>query len=283
MLPVRNTLSRLRSPVIVGIATTLAGITLYSASRGVATPSFADVVAFAITARKSREFVMFFRRARTIAPLALISLLLTACATPAAVSSTQTPASGTSTAAATATGDWVVSGTSKATARVREQLVNVTLPSDAVLTATGASGSFTLNDDGTFSSDSKITFDLTTLSSDQSQRDQFVKMDTLATRQYPTAQLVPTKVSGLTLPLSATGEFTFTLTGNLTIHGTTKTVTFDVTAKRDGGTLTATATANPSLRFEDFGMSPPSVPMRVLSVVDEIRLSVDLVANGPTT
>jgi polyisoprenoid-binding protein YceI len=227
---------------------------------------------------------MFIRRITTLAPVALVSLLLAACASAATPSPTQSPSvSSVSTGGTSAPGDWVVSNTSKATAKVREQLVNVSLPSDAVLTATGASGSFTLKDDGTFSSDSKITFDLTTLSSDQSQRDQFVKMDTLATRQYPTAQLVPTTVSGLSLPLPTSGQFTFTLTGNLTIHGTTKTVTFDVTAKRDGGSLTATATANPSLRFEDFGMSPPSVPLRVLSVVDEIRLSVDLVANGPTT
>ena len=227
---------------------------------------------------------MFFRRITTIAPVVVISVLLTACASSATLSPTPTPAASSSgTGVTTTSGDWVVSNTSRATAKVREQLVNVNLPSDAVLVAAGASGSFTLSDDGTFSSDSKITFDLTTLSSDQSQRDQFVKMDTLATRQYPTAQLVPTKVSGLSLPLPASGQFTFTLTGNLTIHGTTKVVTFDVTAQRDAGVLTATATANPSLKFEDFGMSAPSVPLRVLSVVDEIRLSVNLVANGPTT
>ena len=227
---------------------------------------------------------MFFRRITTIAPVVVISVLLTACASSATLSPTPTPAASSSgTGVTTTSGDWVVSNTSRATAKVREQLVTVNLPSDAVLVAAGASGSFTLSDDGTFSSDSKITFDLTTLSSDQSQRDQFVKMDTLATRQYPTAQLVPTKVSGLSLPLPASGQFTFTLTGNLTIHGTTKVVTFDVTAQRDAGVLTATATANPSLKFEDFGMSAPSVPLRVLSVVDEIRLSVNLVANGPTT
>ena len=49
----------------------------------------------------------------------------------------------------------------------------------------------------------------------------------------------------------------------------TKEVTFDVTAKRDGSDLTATATANPSWKFGDFGMTAPSVPFRVLSVTDE--------------
>jgi hypothetical protein len=51
-----------------------------------------------------------------------------------------------------------------------------------------------------------------------------------------------------------------------------------VTAKRNGNELTATATATPSWKFADFGMSAPSVPFRVVSVVDEIRVVVDLVA-----
>jgi len=165
--------------------------------------------------------------------------------------------------------------------RVREQLVGVNLPSDAVLVATGATGTFVLQDDGTFSPDSKITFDVTTLASDQRDRDNFIKQDTLAVGQFPTATLVPTKATGLTLPLPASGTFTFTLAGKLTLHGVTKDVTFDVTAKRDGATLMATATANPTWKFADFGMRAPSVPFRVVSIVDEIKLTVDIVATGP--
>jgi polyisoprenoid-binding protein YceI len=67
----------------------------------------------------------------------------------------------------------------------------------------------------------------------------------------------------------------------MTIKGKTKEVTFDVTAKRDGSDLTATATANPSWKFGDFGMRAPSVPFRVLSVTDEIRAAIDIVATGP--
>ena len=103
-------------------------------------------------------------------------------------------------------------------------------------------------------------------------------MDTLQTRLFPTASFVPTKTSGLVLPLPASGDFTFKLTGQITIHGKTKEVTFDVTAHRSGNELTATTTASPTWKFADFGMTPPSVPFRVVSVVDEIRLVVDLVA-----
>ncbi|TMC72788.1 MAG: YceI family protein [Chloroflexi bacterium] len=226
--------------------------------------------------------------ARSIAATIIVGMFAVACggaATPAVASAsptaTATAAATTAATTASSSASWTITDRSKATIRVREQLVGVSLPSDAVLTATGAKGSFALNADGTFASGSKITIDLTTLSSDERDRDNFIKQDTLQVRQFPTAEFVPTKTAGLILPLPTSGTFTFTLTGNLTIKGTTKEVTFDVTAKRDGSDLTATATANPSWKFGDFGMRAPSVPFRVLSVTDEIRAVIDIVATGP--
>jgi len=239
-----------------------------------------------VTKREERPALTLSVRARALAAAIAAALLVLACGgtqDPSAASASPTPtAAAATTAAATASpASWTVTDKSKATIRVREQLVGVSLPSDAVLTATGAKGSFALNADGTFASGSKITFDLTTLSSDERDRDNFVKRDTLRVSQFPTAEFVPTKTSGLTLPLATSGTFTFALTGNMTIKGTTKEVTFDVTAKRDGGDLTATATASPSWKFGDFGMTAPSVPFRVLSVTDEIRAVIDIVASGP--
>lgn len=202
-----------------------------------------------------------------------------AAPSPAPTATPTTAPTPTATSSSSA-GAWTVSDRSKATVRVREQLVGVTLPSDAVLTATGAQGSFELNGDGTFASGSKITFDLNTVSSDSRDRDNFIKNDTLRVRQFPTAEFVPTRTTGLTLPLPASGPFTFKLTGNMTIRGTAKEVTFDVEAVRNGGELTATATADPSWKFGDFGMTAPSVPFRVVSIVDEIRVAIDLVATA---
>ena len=228
---------------------------------------------------------MTFSHIARAVPLVMTTLLVAACGgAPATSTATPTPASTTSTPTPTtaptaaAGGTWTVNDTSKATVRVREQLVGVNLPSDAVLVASGAAGTFQVKDDGTFSSDSKISFDMTTLASDSRQRDDFVKGDTLQTRQFPKAEFVPTKATGMTLPMPASGEFAFKLTGQMTIRGKTKDVTFDVTAKRTGSELTATATAAPSWKFGDFGMTAPSVPFRVVSIVDEIRVVVDLVA-----
>jgi polyisoprenoid-binding protein YceI len=225
--------------------------------------------------------------ARKIAAAIGAGLLIAACggsATPSTASPSPTSevsASGTPAATTASASAWTVSDKSKATIRVREQLAGLSLPSDAVLMTTGAKGSFDLNADGTFASGSKITFDLTTLTSDERDRDNFIKRDTLRVSQFPTAEFVPTKTSGLTVPLATSGTFTFTLTGNMTIKGKTKEVTFDVMAKRDGSDLTATATANPSWTFGDFGMTAPSVPLRVLSVTDEIRAAIEIVATGP--
>lgn len=228
-------------------------------------------------------------RRSTLSLRIVAGVLLAACGgASAGVSPSPTPtapatvASVASTAPAATALEWMVSDRSKATVQVREQLANVNFPSDAVLVATGAKGAFQVNADGTFAPGSRISFDLTSLTSDSSQRDSFVKQSVLATRQFPTAVFVPVRATGLALPLAANATVSFTLSGALTIHGVTKDVSFDVDATRAGGELTATATLKPSVTFGDFGMPQPAAPGRVLSVVDEIRLTVELVASGPT-
>lgn len=214
-----------------------------------------------------------------------LALTLVTCtgATQPSPSPRPTPTGSAAATAATspsATGPWTftVDASSKTTVRVREVLASIRAPGDAVLTATGMSGSFTLERDGSFSATSKITADLTTLVSDERRRDAFIKDETLETRRFPTAEFVPTKVTGLTLPLPAGGEMTFTLSGRMTIHGTTKDVSFSVKATRSGALLTATATADPAFRFADFGLRKPLVAS-VLSIEDDIRLEVSLVVN----
>src|SRR5216683_920702 len=183
--------------------------------------------------------------------LIIVALAAAACGGATSVDVSASPAPATtapapSATAAAATLTWAVSDKSKATVRVREQLVGKDLPSDAILVATGAKGSFSVNADGSFAAGSSVTFDLRTLSSDERDRDNFVKQDTLRVSQFPTATFVPTKASGLTLPLPATGDFSFTLTGTLTIHGKDKVVTFDVKGTRSGRCSRCSAEARSS-------------------------------------
>jgi polyisoprenoid-binding protein YceI len=173
---------------------------------------------------------------------------------------------------------WTIDAASRATVRVREQLVRLPAPNDAIITIGGAQGSFTLNPDGTFASGSKISVDMTTVTTDDRQRTDTIRRDPLDVTRFRTSELVPKSTNGLALPLARSGDFTFELTGDLTLHGVTKSVTFDVKGTRSNGKLTATATARPSWKFGDFGMKPPS-SFSVLSIVDEIRMEFALVAN----
>lgn len=225
--------------------------------------------------------------ASRVAAVAL--LLLSACggaATPSPAPTVQTDpptATPTPTVAVTSAPQanaitWTVDAASKATIRVREQLARLPAPNDAIITITGAQGTFTLNPDGTFATGSKISVDMNTITTDDRQRTDSIRRDPLEVTRFRTSELVPKTATGLTLPLARSGDFTFQLTGDLTLHGVTKSVTFDVKATRTNGRLTATATANPSWKFGDFGMRPPS-SFSVLSIVDEIRMEFALVAN----
>jgi len=222
-----------------------------------------------------------------VAALALLLLLQVACGgaaspSPSAAVVTNSP---TASPAATATNapqanamTWNVDPSSKATIKVREQLVRLPSPIDALINITGAQGAFTLNPDGTFAANSKISVDMTTVTTDDRQRTDSIKRDPLEVTRFRTSELVPKTAIGLTLPLPSSGEFTFKLIGDLSLHGVTKTVTFDVRATRADGKLTAIATASPSWKFGDFGMQPPT-SFSVLSIVDEIRMEFALVAN----
>ena len=240
------------------LATALLLVTLVAACGGAATP--------AATASPSAPPTVAASAARTAAPTAAASAVPSAAATVAPSAAPAAPAGAIT---------WSLGADkAKVTIRVREQLGNLPVPSDAVLT-TSMSGSFTLNPDGTFAPASKLTADVAALKSDQANRDRFVKNTTLQTDRFPTAVFMPTKTSGLGLPLAAAGEFSFKLTGRMTIHGVDKELTFDVKAKRTGAELVATAVLSPAAKFGDFGMTSPKAPA-VLSVVDEIRMEIEL-------
>jgi polyisoprenoid-binding protein YceI len=165
---------------------------------------------------------------------------------------------------------------SRATFRVREQLAGVDLPSDAVGTTGAVAGTLVLRADGALVAPaSRVSVDLRELKSDDPRRDSFIKQNTLLTARFPFAEFVPTRAEGLPNPLPQSGERAFRLIGTLTVHGTQKEVVWEARARREGAQLTGQATT--TVRFGDFGMAPPRVPL-VLSIMDEIRLELALVA-----
>ncbi|HEX9118329.1 MAG TPA: YceI family protein [Anaerolineae bacterium] len=157
--------------------------------------------------------------------------------------------------------------------RVKEQLAGRNLPNDAVGTTQAVTGAIVIQPNGQIdATKSKIVVDVSSLKTDESRRDNFIKRNTLQTDQYPTATFVPTAVQGLPSPLPASGDVTFQITGDLTIHGTTKSSTWQVKGTITGQDLKGSASA--AFKFGDFNMSPPRAAV-VLSVEDNIRLELD--------
>ncbi len=195
-----------------------------------------------------------------------------ATSAPAQAATAQPTAAPQNTSAAKAVTLAIDSANSKASYHAHEQLVGNTLPSEAVGTSTAVSGSVVIAADGSIAADqSQITVDLNKLTSDQSRRDNFMKSDTLQVSRYPTATFVPREAPGLPSPLPTSGQLTFQLLGDLTVHGVTKPVTWQITAQFAASTVSGDATAN--VNITDFGMQPPKAGP-VLSIEDALILEL---------
>jgi polyisoprenoid-binding protein YceI len=157
--------------------------------------------------------------------------------------------------------------------KVTEQFVGINFPTDAIGASTTAAGTLVIAPDGSISPGSKLTIDLRNLKSDQEQRDTFVKTRTLETDKYPLAEFVPTKIQGLPVMIPTQGQNAFQLTGNLTIHGVTKEVTFQGIVVFGRDTTVVAGLAKSSFTFETFGLTKPSIG-RLMSVDDKIDLDL---------
>jgi len=226
----------------------------------------------------------------------LMSILISGCAgappanTPAAAS-TAAPAAANTPAAPTAAAKTpaaantpavsasgalrfvTIAGANEARYRVREQLANRDLPSDAIGVTNDVSGTLTVDAAGKVLADqSRFVIGLASLKSDSGRRDGFVANNVLQSNRFPTAVFVPTAANGLPSPLPASGQGTFELSGDLTIRDVTRPVTWQITITREGDKLSGTAAT--SFTFKDFNLTQPRVPV-LLSVQDTIKLEFD--------
>lgn len=214
---------------------------------------------------------------------ALLTLFasLTACSAPpistpsASASATVSPTAAASPLPAGARRLAVVPDRSTATIRVREQVAGVPAPGDAVLTTSAFKGTLVLLADGTFASGSLLSADLDTLKSDSDLRDEWIKVNTLNTRIYPRAEFSPIRVTGVPLPLAPNGEWNATIDGTMKIHGVERQISWPLQVTRSSGETRVRGST--AFKFGDYGMAVPANRL-ILSVVDEVRLEVDLVA-----
>jgi polyisoprenoid-binding protein YceI len=122
---------------------------------------------------------------------------------------------------------------------------------------------------------SRIDVDMRTLVSDEARRDNYLYDNVLETGEFPLATFIVTGIEGLDAGLVNGEEATFTLVGDLTLHGVTNEAKWEVTATLDGETLTGSATT--SFELQNFEMEKPIVGP-VISIDDIIVLEMDVVA-----
>ena len=157
--------------------------------------------------------------------------------------------------------------------RVREQLAGLDFPNDAVGKTTDVTGSIAFDDNGqVIAEQSKIVIGLKGLTSDKERRDGFIQRRTLVTDSFTTAEFTVRSVSRLDWPLPTSGALQFTITGDLTIKGVTRSTTWQVMATATPAAYRGTASTR--FTFDEFGLTKPRVAS-VLSVDDNITLEFD--------
>ncbi len=154
--------------------------------------------------------------------------------------------------------------------RVKETLASVGA-AEAVGRTPGVTGSVTI--DGTTITAAEITADLTGLKSDDDRRDGQLRRQALETGQFPTASFKLTAPVDLGSVPAEGATVSVTATGDLTLHGVTKSVQVPLEARLQGGVV-AIAGSLPIV-FADFSIVPPQ-SMMVLSVEDHGVMELQL-------
>ncbi len=122
-----------------------------------------------------------------------------------------------------------------------------------------------------------FTVQMNTLETDRRNRDNWIRTDGPRFDEFPEATFVATAIEGAPATYTEGEEVSFKLTGDLTVREVTKTVTFDVTAKLVGDTLTGVAHTNALI--SDFGIDPPSFA-NTLTVADDLGIRVEFTARA---
>jgi polyisoprenoid-binding protein YceI len=123
--------------------------------------------------------------------------------------------------------------------------------------------------------DNNFTVQMNTFTTDQERRDKWIRENGPRFDQYPVGSFQATAIEGAPGSYQDGAEVNFKLVGNLTIREIAKSVTFDVTAKLTGDTLTGVA--NTQLKMSDFGIDPPNFA-NTLTVADEFGIEVQFTA-----
>ena len=230
-------------------------------------------VALVVLAGGAAGYVYFFSGLRTSPPALSF-------ASPSPSTSAAASPSPTSTTTSGFAGVWQVASGSLAGYRVREQFVGQSSTHDAVARTSSVTGQLTITQSGSSYqlSSGTVSVELSGLASVDSvagynvtNRDRIVQQS-LDVNQFPSAVL---KLQPVAIPSGAdSGQtVTFQVTGDLTIHGVTKTVTATVQLRAVNGTPQIVATVQTNMT--NFGVQPPSIGFTTVqsAVTIEAQLS----------
>ena len=177
---------------------------------------------------------------------------------PAKLTVDSTSASNHSSTTGSATDDGTNDGTWKATSdsvvgyRVKETLFASS--GEAVGRTSRITGAIAIN--GTSVLEGSFSVDMTSVSSDRAQRDGQFQNRIMNTSQFPKATFKLTSPIDLKGTPAIGDTVTTSATGNLTLHGVTKKVTFDVAAKRVSGSIRVNGAI--PVHFSDYDINNPS-------------------------
>lgn len=193
-------------------------------------------------------------------PLTLDARATTTTAAAGGSSTTTGAAStdGTATTAAGAVsasgidGAWKVGSGSQAGYRVKEVLFGQS--AEAVGRTSGVTGQVAIA--GTSVTSGSFTVDMTTVASDESRRDNQFRGRIMDVSTYPTSTFKLTQPIALSSVPTDESTVKVKATGDLTLHGTTRKVTVDLSAQRSGSSIKVAGTF--PIVFADWGIDNPS-------------------------
>lgn len=159
--------------------------------------------------------------------------------------------------------------------RIEEELANIG-GQTAVGRTAGVSGDITV--DGEQVTEGSFEVDMTTLESDQDQRDSRLRQVGLQTDTFPTASFTLTEPLDIPADAEACEEITLAASGDLELHGVTQPVEVDLDASFDGDQIVVAGSA--PVVLADYDIEPP-VGFRVVSIADNGTFELQIIlTNG---
>jgi polyisoprenoid-binding protein YceI len=169
-------------------------------------------------------------------------------------------------------GQWVVRAGDDTVVgyRVRENLAGI--DQEAAGRTHDVQGTLTVEGDSTITA-ADVTAGLQSLESDEDRRDNAIRSRGLETDRFPEATFRLTQPVELPSAPERDQDLSATVTGDLTLHGVTKSVEVPIQARWDGGTIEVVGSL--PIMMADYDIDPPNVGGFV-SVQDRGELELQL-------